>query len=164
MTAPRSRPLVLARLKPEYAPNAAPSEVHAYPVSADDTQTVLTARCGHVLEAGKGERVAMFAGAPCSVCLLFAMGAEGPVADRGGELPTELEYPFGQVGASGRYAVGLRGDRCRHLVADNAIRSTLDGSGVVHTICGHLGWGPLESAPEQWPLCPDCTGTTAIGV
>lgn len=55
-----------------------------------------------------------------------------------------------------RYAVGLRGPRQVHLVADDAIQGQLDDRTVVHTLCGRLGWGPLDTAPHGWPVHPAC--------
>jgi hypothetical protein len=165
----RSGLVILARLRPEFAPPGHPPEVHAYPVAADTLgeSAVLTAPCGHILKPGKGERAAMFVGTPCIPCLLFTMGHDNGVADAAWaspELPAPVE-PEPRLDAatdSGRYAVGLRGDQVRHLVADDAIRSMLDDRDVVHTVCGHLGWGPLETAPDRWPICPDCAKVSGV--
>ncbi|QIZ36982.1 hypothetical protein [Saccharopolyspora sp. ASAGF58] len=162
MIGQRSGLVVLARLRLEYASPGGPPEVHAYLVPAEKLgePVVLTAPCGHVLEPGKGEQVAVFVGVPCVPCMLYTLGNDA--ADERPALATEPERPVGDIADSRRYAVGLRGDHMRHLVADNAIRSTLDGRDVVHTACGHLGRGPLESAPEHWPICPECCEAAGV--
>ena len=55
-----------------------------------------------------------------------------------------------------RYAVGLRGPRQVHLVAEDAVQGRLDERSVVQTLCGRLGWGPLNDPPHGWQLHPDC--------
>ena len=53
--------------------------------------------------------------------------------------------------------VALAGERQTHLVGPRAPRSTLDGRGVVHTLCGHLGWGPHVSPQPGWSICEECS-------
>lgn len=154
--------VVLARLRPEYAPPGEPPAVHAYrlhPTMPADI-TGLTAPCGHVLQPGHGERVEQFEGAPCVRCLLFAIGAEDTAIDADEREPTT--FAVAEASDTGRYAVGLRGDQVRHLVANNAIRGELDSRSVVLSLCGHLGWGPLETAPTHWLLCGECARIAGI--
>ena len=145
--------VVLARLREEFASPGRPREVHAYSVPAGGEVAVLIAACGYRLEPGRGERVEVFDGVPCSPCLLLSIDA-GSSASRSAEFPADAE----ETVPSGCRAVGLRGDQVQHFVGDGAVRGSLDGRSVVLTLCGHLGWGPLESAPEHWPACAECAG------
>ena len=149
--------MVLARLREEFAAPGRPPEVHAYTVPAGGDAGVLTAPCGHRLEPGRGERVEVFDGVPCSPCLLLSLDA-GTSASRSAEFPAAA----GETVEFGRCAVGLRGDQVQHFVGDGAVRGSLDGRSVVLTLCGHLGWGPLETAPEHWPVCAECSGIAGI--
>lgn len=144
--------VVLARLREEFASAGRPREVHAYSVPDGGEAGVLTAPCGHRLEPGRGERVEVFDGVPCSPCLLLSLDAGGS-ASGGPESPAGA----GETVPSGRRAVGLRGDQVQHFVGDGAVRGSLDGRSVVLTVCGHLGWGPLATAPEHWPVCTECS-------
>lgn len=145
--------VVLARLREEFASAGRPREVHAYSVPAGGDVGVLIAPCGHRLEPGRGERVEVFDGVPCSPCLLLSLDAGGS-ASRGAEFPAGT----GETVPSGRRAVGLRGDQVQHFVGDGAVRGSLDGRSIVLTLCGHLGRGPLETAPEHWAVCAECSG------
>ena len=145
--------VVLARLREEFASPGRPREVHAYWVPDGGEAGVLTAPCGHRLEPGRGERVEMFDGVPCSPCLLLSLDAGGS-ASRIEVSPAGT----GEIVPSGRCAVGLRGDQVQHFVGGGAVRGSLDGRSVVLTLCGHLGWGPLATAPEHWAVCAECSG------
>lgn len=148
--------VVLARLREEFASPGHPREVHAYSISPGDAG-VLTAPCGNRLEPGRGERVEVFDGVPCSPCLLLSL-------DVGGSASRVEDFPVGagETVPAGHRAVGLRGDQVQHFVDDGAVRGSLDGRSVVLTLCGHLGWGPLETAPEHWPVCAECSGIAGI--
>lgn len=145
--------VVVARLRQEFASPGHPREVHAYSVPAGGDVGTLIAPCGNRLEPGRGERVEMFDGVPCSPCLLLSTDAGGSPS-RGAECAADA----GETVPSGRCAVGLRGDQVQHFVGDGAVRGSLDGRSVVLTLCGHLGWGPLATAPEHWPVCAECSG------
>lgn len=157
MTAPRSGLVLLARLRPEYASPSRPPQVHAYPLPVGGRAVRLVAPCGNVLEPDRAERVASFRGMPCVPCLLSLPGWDErgtePVNESWSSGEAELPYV---VGDFGDHAVDLRGDRVRHLVAADAVRGELDGRDVVHTMCGHLGWGPCRTVPRDWPLCAEC--------
>jgi hypothetical protein len=145
--------VVLARLREEFASPGCPREVHAYSVPGGGEVAVLTAPCGNRLKPGRGERVEMFDGVPCSPCLLLSLDAGGSAS-----MIEESPAGTGKTVPSGRFAVGLRGDQVQHIVDDVAVRGSLDGRSVVLTLCGNLGWGPLATAPGHWPVCAECAG------
>ncbi len=147
--------LILARRHTATAREAPPA-VHAYGVPDDDdpaSMPVWRAVCGDELDPQDAERVPLFTGAPCSVCLLTTIGIHGP-HECAGNVGT---YPALQpVSLTGRWAVALWGERATHLVAPDAPRAQLNGREVVRARCGHLGWGPFEVAPNGYPLCAEC--------
>lgn len=150
--------MLLARLRPDFAPPSRPPEVHAYPLPADDNAVTLIAPCGNVLEPARSERVTAFRGAPCVPCVLSLPGlGERGISPSDPELPTGDPEPPDLLDDFGSCAVDLRGDRIRHLVPADAVRGRLEGGDVVHTTCGHLGRGPVGTAPRDWPICAECT-------
>ncbi len=137
--------------------------VHAYRVPDDPSSVeVWQAVCGVELKPGEAEEVPRFTGAPCSICLLAALG-EDPAGSPSTSTTEEQRsrvgtYPAMQpIAPSGCWAVALWGDREAHLVGPNAPRAQLDGRDIVHSLCGHLGWGPLASPPPGWPVCGECS-------
>ena len=146
--------VILARRRHPAAADGAPPAVHAYRVPDDPTSApTWQAVCGDELAADEAEQVPQFTGAPCPVCLLTAL-ADQPSTERARSVGT---YPTLQpVSPTGRWAVALWGERHTHLVAPDAPRAKLDGHDVVHAACGHLAWGPLDTPPTDWPLCPEC--------
>lgn len=143
------------------AAGVARCEVHAYTLRDEPAEWVV-APCGAAVDRPHAEacEVTDFDGVPCTPCLLAFLATlahtPGP-AERstpGERFPTE---------PSGQYAVGLRGERERHLVGIDALCSELDGRSVVHTVCARLAWGPLDRAPESWPLCAECGHVAAAG-
>lgn len=132
----------------------APPAVHAYGVpDAPPPMPVWRAVCGDELDPQDAEQVPPFTGAPCSVCLLATIGIHSP-NETGRNVGT---YPALQpVCPTGRWAVALWGERTSHLVAPDAPRAQLEGRDVVHALCGHLGWGPFDTVPNDYPLCPEC--------
>lgn len=133
----------------------APPAVHAYRVPDDDPVSVSMwkAVCGDELAPHEAEEVPRFTGAPCSVCLLATIGDQ-PSHERARDVGT---YPALQpVSPTGRWAVALWGEQAVHLVAAEAPRAQLDGRDVVHALCGHLGWGPLDKPPADYPICREC--------
>lgn len=145
--------VILARRLAATARGAQPA-VHAYRVPDDPaSMPVWQAVCGNELAPHNAEQVPRFTGAPCSACLLATI-ANQPSPERAWHVGT---YPALQPASpTGRWAMALWGERETHLVAPDAPRAQLDGRDVVHTLCGHLGWGPLDTAPADWPLCPEC--------
>lgn len=151
--------VILARHRNAATTDVAPPSVHAYRVPDDHVSVpVWRAVCGHELKPEEAEQVPQFTGAPCSLCLMFAIVDDQythqiETSERA-RFPT---YPVGQaVSPNGRYAVALWGQRESHLVATGAPRSQLDGRDVVMALCGHLAWGPLRTAPPGWPVCAEC--------
>lgn len=115
--------------------------------------------CGTELAADEAEIVAQYTGTPCSICLLSALHEDTTNAtttrDQRERIGTQ---PATQpVSPRGTYAVALAGERQTHLVGPRAPRSTLDGRDVVHTLCGHLGWGPHIAPQPGWPICAECS-------
>lgn len=103
----------------------APPAVHAYRVPDDPASvTVWKAVCGDELAPQDAEQVPRFTGAPCSECLLAALGYESS-DERARTVGT---YPtLHPVSAGGRWAVALWGERTCHLVAPDAPRAQLEG-------------------------------------
>lgn len=140
-----------------------PSSVHAYRVPDDPASApVWQAVCGAELKAADAEIVPQYTGAPCSICLLSALGEDAMKApttrDQRSRIGTRpAMHP---ISARGSYAVALAGERETHLVGPDAPRSMLDGCDVVHTLCGHLGWGPHLSPQPGWPICAECSDAT----
>lgn len=135
--------------------------VHAYSLPDHNPEpTVWTAVCGVTVASVEVERVAQFTGAPCSACLIAALGQQAHVTTFSGNLAPGLgTYPvYTPVSPTGTYAVALWGERLVHWVADRAVRGQFDGRDVVQSVCGHLGWGPLDSPPRGWPTCSECRG------
>lgn len=145
--------VILARARTHTA-RGGPPTVHAYRVPDGPTSVrVWKAVCGNELAPHEAEEVPRFTGAPCSICLLATIGDQ-PSHERARDVGT---YPALQpVSPTGRWAVALWGERAVHIVAADAPRAQLDGHDVVQARCGHLGWGPLDAAPPNWPLCPEC--------
>lgn len=136
------------------------AEVHAYRVPDDPASVpVWRSVCGVELTAAEAEVVPQYTGAPCSICLLSALGEEATNAPTTREQRSRIgTRPAMQpVSPRGSYAVALAGERETHLVGPHAPRSTLDGRAVVHTLCRHLGWGPHTSPQPGWPICPECS-------
>lgn len=134
--------------------------MHAYRVPDNPASvSVWRAVCGVDLKATEAEMLPQFTGAPCSICLLSALAEDGATAPMTREQRSRLgTRPAMQpVSSSGRWAVAVGGEREAHLVGPNAPRSQLDGRDVVHVLCGHLGWGPLDSPPSGWPICGECS-------
>ena len=142
------------------ADDPTPSTVHAYRVPADPTSVpVWRSVCGVELKPDEADVVPRYTGAPCSICLLSALHEEAANApttrDQRERISTQ---PVMQpISPRGTYAVALAGERQTHLVGPRAPRSTLDGRDVVHTLCGHLGWGPHIAPQPGWPICPECS-------
>lgn len=125
--------------------------VHVVRIPEVDQGVVRTA-CGVTADPDELVPVREFTGAPCSGCVMVMMGCSAVVDE-----PVETTAPTGDpVHPEGRYAVAFRGVREAHLVEPGAVRGQLDGRAVVQTLCCHLGWGPLASAPHGWPLCAEC--------
>lgn len=134
--------------------------MHAYRVPDDPRcEPIWQAACGVKLAAAEAEYTSQFTGAPCTACLMMAFGQQqpGPARVEAWERAERGTRPAIQpVIAHGRYAAALTGERQIHLVAPHAPRGQLDGSAVVHALCGHLGWGPYQSPPADWPICGEC--------
>lgn len=152
--------VILARRRADDQP---PSFVHAYRVPDDPTlEPVWQAACGAELKADEAEIVPQYTGAPCSICLISALSADTANASTTGEQRERIgtQPAMQPVSPRGIYAVALAGERHTHLVGPRAPRSTLDGRDVVHTLCGHLGWGPHLSPQPGWPICTECADAT----
>lgn len=137
-----------------------PSAVHAYRVPDELTSVpVWQAVCGAELKADEVEVVAQYTGAPCSICLLAALHEDtaNAATSRDQRERISTQPAMQPISPRGTYAVALAGERQTHLVGPRAPRSTLDGRGVVHTLCGHLGWGPHIAPQPGWPICPECS-------
>ena len=148
---------ILARHRSAAAGHGNPPPVHAYRVPDDPTSVpVWRAVCGDELKPDEAEEVPRFTGAPCSVCMMFAIGHDGPDLDADARARVRTYPVLRPVSPTGRYAVALWGERESHFVAADAARGRLDGRDVVHALCGHLGWGPLDSPPSGWPVCREC--------
>lgn len=59
------------------------------------------------------------------------------------------------VNDSGRFAISWR-ECVVHRVGGYAARGELDGRSLVVGLCGFLGWGPVATALDGWPVCPEC--------
>lgn len=151
-------PVILARRRT--GGDGQPPPVHAYRVPHDPASVdVWRSVCGVELKPAEAEVLPRFVGAPCSVCLLAAFGQDAANTPTTREQRSRLgtRPAIQPVSPSGRWAVAVGGEREAHLVGSNAPRSQLDGREVVHVLCGHLGWGPLESPPPGWPVCAECS-------
>ena len=139
--------------------DAAPSAVHAYRVPDDEPTSlpVWQAACGTKLQADEAEIVARYTGAPCSICLLAALAEDEAATPTSRDQCERIgaQPAMQPVSPRGIYAVALAGERKTHLVGPRAPRSTLDGRDVVHTLCGHLGWGPHRCPQPGWPICAE---------
>lgn len=146
--------VILARRRHAATARGAPPPVHAYRVPEEPTSVPRwRAICGDELAPHEAEQVPRFTGAPCSICLLATINDQDP-RDRARGTST---YPALQpISPTGGWAVALWGERTSHLVGRGAPRAQLDGHDVVHALCGHLGWGPLDAPPADCPLCPEC--------
>lgn len=150
--------VILARRR--VAGDEAPPAVHAFRVPNDPASApVWQAVCGVELKAVEAEVVPKHTGAPCSVCLLAALAEDGATAPTTRDQRTRIgTRPVMQpVSPRGSYAVALAGERQTHLVSSHAPRSALDGQNVVQALCGHLGWGPMATPPQGWPVCSECS-------
>lgn len=120
--------------------------------------------CGNEITPQEAEEVSRFIGAPCSPCLLAAIG-NGRDARVDTAARTRMgTYPaYAPISPTGWYAVALWDERKVHFVAADATRGHLEGREVVQALCGHLGWGPLapESVPRRWPRCAECQSFAA---
>ena len=135
--------------------------VHAYRLPDREPEpAVWTAACGATVASVEVERVEQFTGAPCPTCLIAAFGQRSVVTAFSGNLAPGLgTYPvYTPVSPTGSYAVALYGERLVHWVADRSVCGQLDGRDVVQSVCGHLGWGPLDTPPRGWPTCGECRG------
>ncbi|GAB2748668.1 hypothetical protein GCM10027174_23800 [Salinifilum aidingensis] len=139
-----------------------PPAVHAYRVPEQDGPAVplWRAACGDEIAPHDAEVVPRFVGAPCSTCMLAALGEDGADAAVGTSTRSKLTtYPArARISPTGRYATALWGEHTIHFVAPDAPEGQLDGYRVVQALCGHLGWGPLapDSVPRGWPTCEEC--------
>lgn len=137
MIGQRSGPVILARLRAEYAPPGHPPEVHAYRVP--DGEDVWRAPCGARIKPDAAEVVQAFTGVPCTRCaMIAALSSDAPPVSR-----AEL------------HALSWR-QREVHRVAPDAARTRIDGRPLVIGQCGGLGWGPRTIVPGEWPMCAEC--------
>ena len=139
---------------------ATSSAVHAYRVPDDAaSMPVWQAVCGTKLEADQAEIVPQYTGVPCSICLISALSDDAATVSTTGHQRERIgtQPAMQPVSPRGIYAVALAGQRHTHLVGPRAPRSTLDGRDVVHTMCGHLGWGPHLCPQPDWPICTECS-------
>ncbi|GAA4871479.1 hypothetical protein GCM10023222_28300 [Saccharopolyspora cebuensis] len=162
MNVQRSGPVILARLRAEYAPPGHPPEVHAYRVP--DGEDVWRAPCGSRIKPDAAEVVQAFTGAPCTQCaMIAALSSDAPPLPRAElDAPSVRELdemqPEEIVGASASgelYALSWR-EREVHRVAPDAARTRIDGRPLVIGQCGGLGWGPRTTVPGEWPMCAEC--------
>ncbi len=140
--------------------DAQTSPVHAYRVPDDPSSIpVWQAVCGAELKAVEAEVVPQYTGSPCSICLLSALSEDAMNAPTTWEQRARIgtQPAMQPVSPRGSYAVALAGERQTHLVGPQAPQSTLDGRDVVHTLCGHLGWGPHIAPQPGWPICVECS-------
>ncbi|MFI0465746.1 MULTISPECIES: DUF3039 domain-containing protein [Saccharopolyspora] len=162
MNGQRSGAVILARLRPEYAPPDRPPEVHAYRVD----HLVWVSPCGDRLAPDEAEIVEPFTGNPCPTCLMFAaLTSEAPPVARA-ELesaPSSRELLAASpadviVESSGvmlLYAPSWR-ERVVHWAKPNESTKPYGGGTVVSGLCGEIGWGPDERPPDGWPMCSEC--------
>jgi len=137
-----------------------PPAVHAYRVPDDPASApIWQAVCGTEVKAIEAEIVPQYTGLPCSICLLAALSEEAPntptTSNQRARIGTQPAMQ--PVSPRGSYVVALAGERKTHLVGPRAPRATLDGRDVVHTLCGHLGWGPHVSPQPGWSICEECS-------
>ncbi len=140
-----------------------PPAVHAYrvPEQGSTAVPVWHAACGDEIAPHDAEVVPRFVGAPCSTCMLAALGGDGGEETTVGTSTRSklTTYPArARISPTGRYATALWGEHTIHFVGPDAPEGRLDGYRVVQSLCGHLGWGPLapESVPRGWPTCTEC--------
>lgn len=157
-------------------PDAATETEHA-PARRDEPE-IWSSACGQWAKSNELEIVESFTGSPCMTCFMSAVMASdvAPVTREELEAPPERaleawpvhefesESPDAVVvevvaGPSSGYALSWRG-RVVHRVAADAPRTELDGHPLVLGYCGALGWGPYESAPDEWEPCASCDQST----
>lgn len=158
--------VVLARRRDGVSADGGPPEVHAYRVPDDDgSPAVWRAPCGDVVKPDEVEIVAASTGNPCPRCLILAALAsdappvgrtelEGPLAPQPPEvLPADVVIEPAVVPLM--YAPSWR-EQVFHFAEPGAERRPYQGGTVVVGLCGGIGWGPHEHAPNDWPMCAEC--------
>ncbi len=144
--------VVLARRRDAVVCNGETPEVHAYRVPDDNGAPVVwVAPCGDRIKPDEAELVEPFTGVPCSACGVIA--ALASTVENVPELPAAPDAEL--VDDSGLFAISWR-ERVVHRVGGDAARAELDGRSLVMGLCGFLGWGPVVSVPEGWPVCESC--------
>ncbi len=163
--------MVLARLRPEYAPPDRPPEVHAYRVD----HVMWMAPCGDTVNPDEVEIVKPFTGTPCPRCwMLAALATDVPLVSRA-ELETTPPSPelpavspadvvVESSDAMLLYAPSWR-ERVVHYAHPKAPTQKYGRSGtVVAGLCGEIGWGPHTRPPVDWPMCSECVQIVSVGI
>lgn len=169
------RPVILAR---QPSTGAAPPSVHVWRIAADGTETCWSA-CGVSASFGALEHVDRFTGAPCLICWLSAISAtdigEQPVDQTSaGQEPVDqrvaaaapsrrpepgvarAEVTAYAQGRTYAYTPDLGDDEVVHLADPHGIRAHRADIPVVQAMCGHVGRGLLEHAPDGAIVCDEC--------
>ncbi|MGI8310093.1 DUF3039 domain-containing protein [Saccharopolyspora hattusasensis] len=158
--------MILARLRPEHAPQDRPREVHAYRVPADNgAAAIWRAPCGDEVKPDEVEPVPAFTGTPCVDCFILAvLGSDAPPVSRNeferAPQRTELSpEPMASVVKSSStlllYAPSWR-EEVVHWAKPNEPTKPFGKGTVVPGLCGAIGWGPRERPPDGWPMCSEC--------
>ncbi|GAB3498741.1 hypothetical protein [Amycolatopsis cihanbeyliensis] len=160
VNAPGGEPVVLLRLRSDYARGERDRAVHVVPLSTA-TGGMAVAYCGIRLSVPAAEALPAFAGLPCTGCLHQAStrGGESRAASR------PLPHRAPPIPANpGGPALGLRDEHMVHRIPERPITATLDGRTVVLSTCGVLAWTSDSQPPKKWPRCGECYERNARGI